>query len=56
MYVCVCATGDSRRKAKLCLNAAYAHDPALIPEQARSNMAACTTTKGELERERQGGS
>lgn len=26
-------------------NAVYAHDPALIPEQARGNMAACTTTE-----------
>lgn len=25
--------------------AVYAHDPALIPEQAHSNMAACTTTE-----------
>lgn len=34
------------------LNAVYAHDPALIPEQARTNMAACTTTqRGGGERE-----
>lgn len=26
--------------------AVYAHDPVLIPEQARGNMAACTTTEG----------
>lgn len=26
-------------------NAVYAHDPVLIPEQARTNMAACTTTE-----------
>lgn len=31
------------------LIAVYAHDPALIPEQAHSNMAACTTTeRGEM--------
>lgn len=31
--------------------AVYAHDPALIPEQAHGNMAACTTTeRGEEER------
>lgn len=31
-------------------NAVYAHDPALIPEQARGNMAACTTTERGLGR------
>lgn len=31
--------------------AVYAHDPALIPEQAHGNMAACTTTeRGEEKR------
>lgn len=43
---CVSAGGGGgARGEKLRPNAAYAHDPALIPEQARGNMAACTTTE-----------
>lgn len=44
-----CHRRQGERGKELCPNAVYAHDPALIPEQARGNMAACTTTeRGEL--------
>lgn len=42
--------GGGERDRELWPNAVYAHDPVLIPEQAHSNMAACTTTeRGGLE-------
>lgn len=34
-------TGRGEKSEELRPNAVYAHDPALIPEQARGNMAAC---------------
>lgn len=40
-----CHRRQGERDEELCPNAVYAHDPALIPEQARGNMAACTTTE-----------
>lgn len=40
-----CHRRQGERGEELCPNAVYAHDPALIPEQARGNMAACTTTE-----------
>lgn len=47
-----CHGRQGERGDELRPNAVYAHDPALIPEQARGNMAACTTTeRGGRERE-----
>lgn len=40
-----CHRGDLEKDEELRPNAVYAHDPVLIPEQARTNMAACTTTE-----------
>lgn len=41
-----CHGRQGERGEELRPNAVYAHDPVLIPEQARGNMAACTTTEG----------
>lgn len=41
---CVSGAGEAEGD-ELCPNAVCAHDPALIPEQAHGNMAACTTTE-----------
>lgn len=46
MFGDACQGRERQEGEELCPNAVCAHDPALIPEQAHGNMAACTTTEG----------